>query len=190
VVRRQRQLVRVAEAISQLLLGFLLGDAHAGVVGQVGAQGLGGEVKAPDEPQQAFGRFVGFAGDLGFAERLEGRGVAGGGELAVADLLDVADHVILDRGEGDGAEEVCRGQLLVRTCHRVFGQCSVPKRVVVASAASRNVDVSTPWSEPIGTLTKDCLRFSNHVLPAGIDAMLELATEFSYLGRVSFVNAA
>lgn len=108
-MRRQRQLVRVAEAIGQLLLGLLLGDAHAGVVGQVGAQGLGGEVEAADEPEEAFGRFVGFAGEFGLAERLEGGGGGERGELAVADFLDVADHVVFDGREGHGAEEVCVG---------------------------------------------------------------------------------
>lgn len=66
----------------------------------------------------------------------------------------------------------------------------VPKRVAVASAASRKVEVSTPWSVPMGTLTKDCLRLSNHVLPAGIDAIVKVATSFSCLDGVCFVNAA
>jgi len=70
---------RFAEAIGQLLLGFLLRDAHAGVIGQVSAQGLGGEVEAADEPEEAFGRFVGFAGEFGFAEGLQGGRVAGRG---------------------------------------------------------------------------------------------------------------
>ena len=74
------------------------------------AEGLRGEVEAAREPEEAFGRGVGFAGgglgEFGADEGLEGGGGERGGELAVADLFDVAGHVGFHRGEGDGAEEV------------------------------------------------------------------------------------
>ena len=108
MMRRQRALVRIPEAISQLLLGLLLRDADTRVVGEICTKGLGGEVEAADEPEEAFGCFVGFGGQLGFAEGLEGGGVGWGGQLTLTDFLDVADHVIFDGVEGYRAEEVWR----------------------------------------------------------------------------------
>ena len=52
---------------------------------------------------------------------------------------------------------------------RVHGEEEdVPKRVVVASAASRNDAVSMPPSGPIATSENEVLWVSNHVLPGGI----------------------
>ena len=42
----------------------------------------------------------------------------------------------------------------------------------MASAASRKVAVSMPWSGPMATSAKEILCVSNQVLPGGIAAML------------------
>jgi hypothetical protein len=81
VVGRQRRLVCGAERGGEFLrlaAGF-----------DVRAEGLGGEVQAAGEPEEAFGGGVGFCGgEFGAGEGLEGGAGGGGGELAVADFLD------------------------------------------------------------------------------------------------------
>lgn len=52
------------------------------------AEGLGGEVEAAEEPEEAFGGGVGFGGgEFGLNEGLQGGGVEGRGELAGAYFL-------------------------------------------------------------------------------------------------------
>lgn len=108
-MRRQRALVRTPKALRQLRLGLLLCGGNAAVLCQIGAQRLCGKVQAADQPQQALGRGVGFTGELVLAEGLQSGGLGGCGEEAGADLFDVAVHVVLDGGEGDGAQEVEEG---------------------------------------------------------------------------------
>ena len=62
--------------------GELVGGVH-GVV----AEGLGGEVEAAGQPEKTLGGSVFLCGELGDSEGLEGCGVRGGGELAVANFL-------------------------------------------------------------------------------------------------------
>lgn len=96
-------------------------------LGRVG-EGEGGGRNAPDEPEETLGGGVLLGLELVPAEVLDVLRLGGGRELPIADFLqlpsaavygddpaswlgahlDVAEHVILDGGEGDGAEDVCR----------------------------------------------------------------------------------
>lgn len=106
-----------------------------------------------------------FLGKLAAHEALEGFREERVGEVAGAYFGYVARHVIFDRGEGHASKEVC-GMSVVG---RISGAWkSVPKRVVVASAASRKDSVSMPPSGATVTSEKDFLWVSNHVLPGGI----------------------
>lgn len=96
-------------------------------LGWVGLEkGRGGGWNAPDEPEETLGGGVLLGLELVPAEVLDVLRLAGGRELPLADFLhrplaavhgddpgprlgahlDVAEHVILDGGEGDGTENV------------------------------------------------------------------------------------
>jgi hypothetical protein len=139
---------------------------------------------------------VAFCFELVDDEGLECFGVEGDSELAVADFLglllryarlwwegqwgkadlDIASHVILDRGESHGAEHVCerRTSLLANWTRRypiwVASEICIPNNVVRDSAASRNSDVAIPLSFSLstGTSTNDRFNVSNHVPFGGI----------------------
>lgn len=81
--------------------------------------------------------------------------------------LDVAKDVVLDGGEGNGAQGICG--MLASGCRSTVLQV-VPKMVVRDSAASRNSVVRTalPLASSIGTSTKDLLKVDTMVLPGGM----------------------
>lgn len=61
--------------------------------------------------------------------------------MSLSDLLDVAEHVILDRVESYRSQEIFDSQ---RKSLGKETRLDLPKRVVVDSAASRKVEVSIP----------------------------------------------
>lgn len=81
------------------------GEFGIGVLERV-TESLGCEIEASDEPEESFGCGVFFCFELGEDEGLEGGGVGGGGELAVADFLDV--------GNAGGISFEKRGEQVVR----------------------------------------------------------------------------
>lgn len=96
VVRLEGAGVGGAERVGELLVGL----------GRVGRQGEAGEFEATDEPEESLGGSVFLGLELIAAEILNVGTLNGGGELAVADFLDVADHVVFDGGKSDGAEGI------------------------------------------------------------------------------------
>ncbi|KAL8867402.1 MAG: hypothetical protein Q9174_005688, partial [Haloplaca sp. 1 TL-2023] len=76
--------------------------------------------------------------------------------------FDVAKHIIFDRGEGYGAEEICdNGQLSTR---------------------NSEVGIALPLALSTGTPTKDFLRVSNHVPPGGKTTWNDMV-RWSVLGK-------
>jgi hypothetical protein len=194
---------RVGELLGRLGHILAEGDAgelETSAEGQVsmvacllGCWGVGGA--SPNQPCQALSGDVGLSLELVPDEILDVVGLEGGREVTLSEFLgtsgqlrlgthekgqwalhpylDVAQHVLLDGGEGDGAEEIWLALLaLGRSEETEKGASRVPNMVVRDSAASRNSSVEIALSAPTGTLLK--VRFMDcrwvWVAPAGICA--------------------
>lgn len=120
VVRLEGAAVGGAEGVSKLLIGL----------GRVGGQGEAGKLKSTDKPEETLSGSVLLSLQFVAAEVLDVLGLEGRGKLAIAEFLDVANHVVLDWRESDGSKGVKDGRQRLRSLEEFGGGNSATIRLI------------------------------------------------------------